>query len=127
MRPARPGIDLFKDLPPWVIPMDTIKSIRNAGVSTQGAEYRPSKAAKIRHLEGLVSRPLKTAAIKIAGGAEVSQTLNEDAFALEERATTLELASEYIQYKYAKKTITKEEYTKLFLKVLGQKERSGPG
>ena len=122
---ARPGIDLFKDLPPWVIPMDTIKSIRNAGVSTQGAEYRPSKAAKIRHLEGLVSSPLKTAAIKIAAGAQVRETLNEDAFALEERATTLELASEYIQYKYAKKVITKEEYTKLFLKVLGQRSALG--
>lgn len=122
---ARPGIDLFKDLPPWVIPMDTIKSIRNAGVSSVDAEYRPSKASKIRHLEGLVSSPLKSAAIKIASGAEVKEMLNEDVLPVEQRATALELASEYLQYRYAKKIITKEEYTKLFLKVLAQRSVLG--
>lgn len=122
---ARPDMDLFKELPPWVIPMDTIKSVRNAGVSARSAEYRPSKAAKIKHLEGLIDAPLRTAAIRIASGVEVSQALNKDSWAVEQRAVSLELATEYIQYRYAKKDITKEEYTKLFLNVL--KERSALG
>jgi len=122
---ARPGIDLFKGLPPWVIPMDTIKSVRNAGVSSRGAEYRPSRAAKIKHLEGLVQGPLKNAAIKIASGAEVNQALNKDPWPIEQRAASLELATEYIQYRYAKKAITKEEYTRLFLKVLGERSALG--
>lgn len=122
---ARPGMDLFKGLPPWVIPMDTIKSVRNAGVSSGGAEYRPSKAAKIRHLEGLVPDNLKTAAIKIASGAEIDHALDRDSNPVNQQAVTLELASEYIQYRYARKALTKEEYSKLFLSVLNKRSALG--
>jgi hypothetical protein len=122
---ARPGIDLFKELPPWVIPMDTIRSVRNAGVSSMNAEYRPSKAAKIKHLEGLIEAPLRTTAIKIASGAEVSQVLNKDSWPTGQRAVSLELATEYIQYRYSKKAITKDEYTKLFLNVLNERSALG--
>jgi len=122
---ARPGMDLFKGLPPWVIPMDTIKSVRNAGVSSLGAEYRPSKAAKIKHLEGLLPGRLKTAVIKIAEGAEVNQALNRESLPVEQQAMALELASEYIQYRYARKALMKEEYTRLFLKVLYERSALG--
>lgn len=122
---ARPGMDLLKELPPWVIPMDTIMSIRNAGVSPSLGEYRPSRAAKIRHMEGLVEAPLKKAAIGIAEGAAVEEAFGGGPWKSSERAAALELASEYIQYRYAKKEITKEEYTTLFLNVL--RERSALG
>ncbi len=122
---ARPGMDLFKDLPPWVIPMSTINSVRDAGLSSGNAEYRPSRAAKIKHLEGIAAGPLKTAAISIASGAPVDKTLDSVSWAPGERAAALELASEYIQYRYAKKAVTKEEYTKIFLDVL--RERSALG
>lgn len=122
---ARPGMDLLKELPPWVIPMDTIMSIKNAGMSPALGEYRPSRAAKIRHMEGLVERPLKTAAIAIAEGADMQKALEGAQWKSSERAAALELASEYIQYRYAKKDISKEEYTRLFLTVL--RERSALG
>lgn len=122
---ARPELDFLKDLPPWVIPMDTIRALSNSGVSQKAAEYRPSKAARIKHLEKLVSPALKTAALRTAVEGPKVEIWEDNSWPVEKKALALELASEYIQYRYAKKMITKEEYTKLLLDVLGK--RSGLG
>lgn len=121
---ARPGLDFLSSLPPWVIPMDTIRSIEDSGIATEAARWRPSKASRIKHLESRLPKPLRTAAIRTAAGSP-DKTLDDDTWPIEERASALELASEYIQYRYAKKTLGKEEYTKLFLEVLGKRSVLG--
>ena len=46
---ARPGLHLTDQPNWWVIPIDTVRALQDAGV-IESAEYRPSRATKIRYL-----------------------------------------------------------------------------
>jgi len=123
---ARPETDLLKLLPPWVIPMDTVRAVKKTGMSFGEAQYRPSKASRIRHIEGLLDRGLRTAALELASGR-----LDPDDFARAERipraerARVLDLASEYVQYRYSKRKLPKDEYTARYIGVLGARSTLG--
>lgn len=121
---ARPGLDLAGALPPWVIPIDTIRAIRGSGVSAGKAVYRPSKAARIRHLREVVPRPLASAALSRASGAG-APALASEAWPAADRARALELAAEYLQYRHARKMVEKDEYSRLLLDILGQRSSLG--
>ncbi len=50
---ARPGLDLARDFPAWVIPLDTVRIVEDAGL-VEGVEYRPAHATRLEHMvEGL--------------------------------------------------------------------------
>lgn len=123
---ARPEADLLGLLPPWVIPMDTVRAVKRTGISSGEARFRPSKASRIRHIEGLLDRGLRTAALDVSSGARAPGELARDeALPREERAMVLDLASEYVQYRYSKRMLAKEEYTARYIEVLGARSTLG--
>lgn len=123
---ARPETDLIELLPPWVIPMDTVRAIKKTGMSSGEAQYRPSRASRIRHIEGLLNKGLRASALDLASGAlDPNELARDGAIPREKRAMALDLASEYVQYRYAKRKLPKEEYTSRYIGVLGARSTLG--
>ncbi|HKL49410.1 MAG TPA: DUF4105 domain-containing protein, partial [Desulfuromonadales bacterium] len=52
---ARPSLNLTDQCRPWVIPIDTVRIVKDAGL-TQQAVYRPSKATRIAHIASHMDR-----------------------------------------------------------------------
>ena len=121
---ARPSLGLTDRFRAWVIPIDTIKAIRASGVIA-ATEYRPSKATKIKHLASLVGPDEREQAKKLATGAASAAALPGDAADPRRRIITLDLAVEYLQYRYVKKELKKQEYADLYLKLLTARSRLG--
>jgi len=122
---ARPGTDIIKLLPPWVIPMDTVKAIKKAGFDSGSALYRPAKATRIRHIETTLGAGPRLLALDMAFGRKDPGQLSQERLSREEKARVLDLASEYLQYRYSREMLSKEEYTASFLKVLGARSAQG--
>ncbi|OGV74007.1 MAG: hypothetical protein A3K19_22640 [Lentisphaerae bacterium RIFOXYB12_FULL_65_16] len=64
---ARPGQHLAEQTRPWIIPLDTVRIIRDAGLITE-VHYRPSKATRIRYIASLLNAPMQKCAAKVVRG-----------------------------------------------------------
>ncbi len=114
---ARPGLRLTDECGKWVIPLETIRSIRNSGLVTD-VIYRPSKSTKIKHLASLLPGSLRKDALAIADGEREPAELAERPIPLRDKITTLDLAGEYLQYRNAKKEMERDVYRHRFLSTL---------
>jgi len=121
---ARPNLNLTDECAWWVIPLDTIREVKRSGL-VEGAVYRPSRSTKIKHLASLLPERSRKDALRIAGGSLDPEEYLMRETTPEEKTTVCDLASEYLQYKYAKKELTEDAYLPLFLKAL--KARSALG
>jgi len=121
---ARPSLGLSDRFRKWVIPIDTIKAVRDSGIIT-AAEYRPSKATKIKHLASLVSPEERIKARALANGVADPTAFLQDETDMQQKIISLDLAVEYLQYRYFKKQMEKEQYADLFLKLLTARSRLG--
>lgn len=111
----------------WVIPVDTLAAIRNAGLITD-AVYRPAQATRIRQRASLLNDPAKERALAVA--LHQRSAGSEATFAdapLEERRQVLDLATEHLQYLYSKRRITENEFKPRFLEILTARSRLGAG
>jgi hypothetical protein len=111
----------------WVIPVDTITTIRRAGI-VNGVHYRPALATRIRYRASMlpqVGRELAHAVVR--QGATADEVENEPRLLEEERRQVLELAAEYLRYRYSRKEVGDEEFRKQFLQILKARSRLGAG
>ncbi len=108
----------------WVIPADTISTVRRAGLIDK-VNYRPSQATRIRHLAALQTESAQKAALAIAMQELPAATEAGSVSPLEERRQVLDLATEYLQYRFSRKDLTQKEFQSQFLPIL--KARSGLG
>jgi hypothetical protein len=111
----------------WVIPVDTITSVRQAGL-IEGVSYRPAQATRIRHRASLLSPEAQKKANAIARQqiAAADAEATPSAQPSEERRQVLDLAAEYVRYRYSRREITDEEFKKQFLSILKVRSRLGP-
>ncbi len=121
---GRPSINLTDQMPPWVIPLDTIRVVENAGL-VAGAVYRPSKTTKIRHIASLISGPSRSLALDLARGKAEPERVRAAGASNEETIRTYDLAIEYLQYLYTKKALERDAYTDRFLKLLTARSALG--
>ena len=121
---ARQGLDLTDHCAWWVIPLDTIREIKNSGLM-KDAIYRPSRSTKVKHLISLLPDDGRKSALRIADGTlEPEEFLNSEA-ATEEKIKVCDLAGEYLQYVYAKKELPESTYVDRFLKTLNARSALG--
>ena len=114
---ARPSTHLTDEMGSWVIPVDTIRKVKENGLVT-GTIYRPSRASKIKYLASLLSGGDGKTALAVARGEkEPDSILGED---LDSRRKILisDLAGEYLQYQYSKKKIELSGFQERFWKIL---------
>jgi hypothetical protein len=111
----------------WVIPVDTIASVRQAGL-IEGLNYRPAQATRIRTQASLLSSEAQKKAYSIARQqlAAADADATPTVLSLEERRQVLDLAAEYLRYRYSRREVTDEEFKKQFLSILKVRSRLGP-
>jgi hypothetical protein len=122
---ARPEVELTEDFIYWVIPVDTVRLLRKKGLITDTV-YRPSRASKINHMAGLASRGTLQSAREVALGKRTPDTVvSNESMSREEQTLTLDIASEYLQYRSSKKKLEHGEYTTRFLSILDVRSTLG--
>lgn len=124
---ARPSVDLVSRFRgPAVLPLETIKAIKNAGLITE-AVFRPSKATRIHHAIESLGEPAVDMAMAITEGRLSPADMGDDPAPQppEQKAKVLDLAAEQLQYSYVKKTIDKETYQERFLGTLKARSKLG--
>lgn len=121
---GRPSLNLTDQLPPWVIPLDTIRAVKNAGLIAE-AVYRPSKTTTIRHVASLLDRPSRLLALDVAQGRADLERIRASELTTPEKARTYDLAVEYLQYLYSKRQLERDAYTDRFVKLLAARSALG--
>lgn len=108
----------------WVIPADTIAAVRRAGLIDR-VSYRPAQATRIRHRASLLPPAAREQALSVAMKQLPASTEAGSATPTEERRQVLDLAAEYLQYRYSRNELAKQEFQSQFLPIL--QARSGLG
>ncbi len=113
---ARPSLRLTDEFHLWVMPVDTVRVQKKKGLIAR-AEYRPSKATRIRHILSLLDIDSQKLALAIIHGRLEPEDLFEKDLDVETKIRILDLVMEFVQHQYADKDLTKEQYVDLFLKA----------
>ncbi len=121
---ARPGLGLTDRCRPWVIPLDTVRTAQQIGLVVDTA-WRPSRASRIRYLASLLPETERLAARDVALGETPAQRLTSLDAPQERRIVAADLAAEYLQYRYAKKTVPNDAFNERFLRILEARSRMG--
>ncbi len=114
---ARPGLDLAAEFPIDVIPADTVRVIANKNLIKK-IHYRPSLLTNLKYqLENFSGKNLPLILDFVAGSktpvnAEF-KLLNEH-----DKIYILEIAYNYLQYKYKSNELARAEYAKRSLRLL---------
>ena len=121
---ARPSLHLTDQLPPWVIPLDTIRAVKSAGLVSETI-YVPSRTTRISHLAALVGSDSRRLALSVARGEAPSQTIVMAELSKEERIRTVDLTVEYLQYLYTRREIGRDDYTERYVRLLSARSSLG--
>lgn len=123
---ARPSVSLTdkSKLKFWMIPSDTIGDIEKSGL-VEWVKYRPSLGTRIRSIAPTLGKEQQYTALSIVSGETPPDTIESLQMSEEERIKTLDLAAEFIQYKYSRRELGKEAYQKLFISVLKARSKLG--
>lgn len=127
---ARPELQLVEEYWSrrsfWVIPVDTIATIRQAGLIT-GVDYRPAQATRIRHRASLLTEEGRQRAFSVAMQLPppLLSTIRQES--VEEERQILDLAAEYVQYRYSRQELPPESFRPQFLSILKVRSQLGPG
>ncbi|MDT8440471.1 MAG: DUF4105 domain-containing protein [Desulfuromonadales bacterium] len=123
---ARPELQLAREYWErsafWVIPAETIASVRRAGL-VDGVRYRPSLATRIRHKATRLPVEARRAAHAMA--IDTGPTVLPGDRPVEEQRQTLDLAAEFLRYRFSRQDIDEEDYKKRFLAILTERSRLG--
>jgi len=121
---ARPSVQLTDSFFYWVIPSDTIRVVRDAGF-VAAVKYRPSQGTRIRYLASQLSHENQLLARTIADSKTASAAVQQASLLPAEQGRVLELAAEFLQYRYTRGELAKDEYTQQFHTLLKQRSQLG--
>jgi hypothetical protein len=126
---ARPGLNLterFGGVRFWVVPLDTVKAMREAGLIA-GVAYRPSLATRVRRDAARLSAEEAETVRRIGAGELAPEAVAADA---QRPAATagalLDLSAAYLQSLRGRKKIVQEEYQPRYFRILSARSRLPP-
>ena len=108
---------------PWVIPVDTVRLVREAGL-VKKAVYRPSKARRISRLAAQMTPEQQDLALQVGASGLPAGGLPQAVPALAQ-SRILDLATEQIEFRYFRKELTQEEYQRQYREVLAARSKLG--
>lgn len=115
---ARPTLHLTDRFGAWVIPIDTLRVVRDAGL-VEAVEYRPSQGMRIRRIASSLNEKGIDAGVRLANWkGEADELPPSD-------AGVLDLSAEVLQYRYGKRELSRDEYQKAFLSILSARSQLG--
>ncbi len=121
---ARPSLDLTDQTRPWVIPIDTVRIVREAGL-IDSSNYRPSKATRIARIASQMNEAEQNTALAILDGALNPDQLSETPLTREGQIRVLDLATESVEFSYFKKRLTQADYRTRYLSLLRERSLLG--
>ncbi len=110
----------------WVIPIDTIAVVRKTGLIERVA-YRPSRATRILRRASFLDASDQNLAVGIVDQKIKSDDARLEKLPVEERRQLLDLAAEYLQYRYSRRELSQEGFQGRFLPILKSRSALGPG
>jgi hypothetical protein len=119
---ARPELCLHDQAPPWVIPLDTVRILREAGL-VDGVEWRPSLATKVKARAARLPADRAERARRIAlGEAKPAEAVDADITA---SADELDLAIDYLQALRNRRKVEQTDFQPRFVGMLQARARLG--
>lgn len=123
---GRPSLHTTEFSRPFVIPVDTVKYLDNAGLF-RAKDYRPSQVSRIRWLAESMPDAQRDLALACARGRTNAADIAGAVTNRDEKIRMLDLASEYTQFLYTDRQLSPEDYRPRFLKTLKARAALGKG
>lgn len=121
---ARPKLHLTDKTGVFVLPSDTVRILIDNGI-TGKVTYRASQGTKIRKIQSLLEPGGQKIAYDISfqknDPAQVAQLPLETI----EKIKILDLATGFVQFRFSRKEMEKDTYSREYLKILGARSRLG--
>jgi hypothetical protein len=121
---ARPELRLTDMAGIFVVPSDTVRSVIGSGVIEE-VKYRPSQGTKIRKMLSLLDSDSQKIAYNITIQKSEPTHVKNLSIPIVEKIKILDIASGFLQIRYSRKDIEKDDYSRRYLTVL--RERSALG
>ena len=106
---ARPSLQLVDRARPWVIPVDTVRLLDEAGVIA-AAEYRPSKATRIGWIIEHMSVEEKDLASQLLDGETSPEDIASREIDTVAKVRVFDLAIETLEFQYLKHEVERPEF-----------------
>jgi len=121
---ARPSLNLTDPCRPWVVPIDTVRIVDQAGLIEQVA-YRPSKATRIMTLAKEMNQQETALALQLIEDQTSAVEVLASAVPREGKIRILDVASETLEFRYYRDEIDRELYRKKSLELLRNRSQLG--
>jgi len=121
---ARPTLHLSDRTGILVLPTNTIGIARDSGI-LEDAVYRPSQGARIVQIASRLDAERQQEALELAQAKRVPGSVRQSGDSDREKREILDLAAELVQLRYARKELEQDAYSKLYLKILGERSMLG--
>nr|WP_320131641.1 DUF4105 domain-containing protein [uncultured Holophaga sp.] len=111
---ACPDRDFFRDLPPWVLPLDTLRVVEASGL-VRSVHWRPSLANQVRLMADGLDRHSTSRALALGRGASPEGASPQE----------LDLASAWLQAERARLRVDLPTYQRVQMGLLQARARLG--
>jgi len=105
-----------------VIPLDTIAVVAKSGIVSR-VLYRPSPVTQIRHLAQQLDKLEQEAAKNIAINGLSPEIMESSRIRAQKKWQTIELAGEYLKYRYSRMELSQERFQENFLQIMDLKKQ----
>lgn len=119
---ARPSAELTDKFSWWVLPIDTVKAVQDAGL-VRDRTYRPSKTTTLKHLGSQLSTEDLQSTLALAHGKAMPDDLADQETDVDRTIVVLDLAAEYCQYLYATGALAPKDYRPRFMRLLRSRSK----
>jgi hypothetical protein len=121
---ARPELRLIEKTGVFVLPAHTVQILMESGI-VEDVHYRPSQGTKIRKTMALLDSDGLNLAHAIAFSSVPPAIIRTVAVSDNNKMKILDLSASYAQFRYARKEMEKDPYTRLYLAILSERSRLG--
>lgn len=121
---ARPELQLTNKTGVFVLPSDTVRTVLDNDI-VEEVTYRASQGTRIRKILSLLDPAGQDIAYKISFQTDDPARVVQLPITTVEKIKILDLASGFVQFRYSRKEIEKDAYSRLYFKILSA--RSGLG
>ena len=121
---ARPELHLTDRAGIFVLPSDTVRILKDNGI-TDDVSYRASQGTKIRNIISLLDLDGQKIAYDISFQRSDPAQVEQLHITTIEKIKILDLASGFVQFRFSRKEIDKDVYSKVYLKILSARSHLG--
>ena len=121
---ARPELHLTDQAGIFVLPSDTVRIVRDNGI-TDNVVYRASQGTKIRTILTLLDSDEQKIAYDISFQRSDPAQIELLPVTTIEKIKILDLAAGFVQFRFSRKELDKDAYSKIYLKILSARSRLG--